>query len=72
MRSRLLNGQETILDLLEKLGGIHPGRVRLDPLPGTATETVGVTVKRPIPVFAAASKNLTAAGAVPADGTVSG
>jgi Uma2 family endonuclease len=30
---------ETVADLLEQLGGIAPARVRLKPLPGTATET---------------------------------
>jgi Uma2 family endonuclease len=29
---------ETIKELLEQLGGISPDRVRMDPLPGTATE----------------------------------
>ncbi len=29
---------ETIEDLLEQLGGIAPGRVRFQPIPGTATE----------------------------------
>ena len=29
---------ETVADLLEQLGGIAPGRVRLNPPPGTATE----------------------------------
>ncbi len=28
----------TVADLLEKLGGVPPERVRLKPLPGTATE----------------------------------
>jgi hypothetical protein len=40
-------------------------------LPGIATSTVGVIVKRPIPVFAAALKSFTAAGAVAAAGTPS-
>ncbi len=38
MRSRLPEGCETAADLLDKLGGIHPRRVRLDPPLGTATE----------------------------------
>src|SRR4051794_12253373 len=29
---------ETMADLLERLGGISPHRVRMSPLPGTATE----------------------------------
>ena len=29
---------ETLADLLEHLGGIHPNRVRFRPAPGTATE----------------------------------
>jgi hypothetical protein len=41
-------------------------------LPGIETLIEGVTVKRPIPVFAAALKTLTAAGAVAAAGTVNG
>src|SRR4051794_10604528 len=29
---------ETMADLLDRLGGVAPGRVRMDPLPGKATE----------------------------------
>jgi Uma2 family endonuclease len=36
----------TLSDLLERLGGISPDRVRFDPLPGTATEDDVVRLER--------------------------
>ena len=32
------NQSETLADLLDRLGGISPSRIRLHPAPGTATE----------------------------------
>jgi Uma2 family endonuclease len=37
-RAKALAGLENFGELLEQLGGISPRRIRLDPLPGTATE----------------------------------
>src|SRR4051812_10252895 len=37
-RARALRDLDTLGELLERLGGVSPRRVRLDPLPGTATE----------------------------------
>jgi Uma2 family endonuclease len=36
----------TLADLLERLGGVSPARVRFDPLPGTATEADVLEVER--------------------------
>jgi Uma2 family endonuclease len=37
---------QTVAELLERLGGIPPERVRLNPLPGTATEQDAIGVSR--------------------------
>ena len=37
---------ETLGDLLDRLGGVDPGRIRIRPLPGTATEQDVVEIER--------------------------
>ena len=36
--TKITDGPETVKDLLDRLGGISPGRVRIKPWPGLATE----------------------------------